>query len=123
MVTLIVGASTNPDRYAYKAAKLLADYDFDFRLIGIKDGEILGQSILPIKSLPKVEGIDIVTLYIGPNNQSDYIDYIIDVIKPSRVIFNPGTENPAFFKVLDQHNISYEMSCTLVLLSTNQYQS
>ena len=43
MVTLIVGASTNPDRYAYKAAKLLADHGFDFRLIGIKEGEILGQ--------------------------------------------------------------------------------
>ena len=121
MVTLIVGASTNPDRYAYKAAKLLADYDFDFRLIGIKDGEILGQSILPIKSLPKVEGIDIVTLYIGPNNKSDYIDYIIEMIKPTRVIFNPGTENELFYSKLKQANISYEEACTLVLLQTGQY--
>ena len=121
MVTLIVGASTNPDRYAYKAAKLLADYGFDFRLIGIKEGEILGQSVLPIKRLPKVEGIDIVTLYIGPNNQTDYIDYIIGVIKPSRVIFNPGTENELFYSKLKQANISYEEACTLVLLQTGQY--
>tara|TARA_X000000368_G_C22650716_1_gene545159 strand:+ start:194 stop:562 length:369 start_codon:yes stop_codon:yes gene_type:complete len=121
MVTLIVGASTNPDRYAYKAAKLLADHGFDFRLIGIKEGEILGQSILPIKRLPKVEGIDIVTLYIGPNNQTDYIDYIIGVIKPSRVIFNPGTENELFYSKLKQANISYEEACTLVLLQTGQY--
>ena len=121
MVTLIVGASTNPDRYAYKAAKLIADHGFDFRLIGIKEEEILGQSILPIKLLPKVEGIDIVTLYIGPNNQTDYIDYIIDVIKPSRVIFNPGTENELFYSKLKQANISYEEACTLVLLQTGQY--
>ena len=121
MVTLIVGASTNPDRYAYKAAKLLADHGFDFRLIGIKEEEILGQNILPIKRLPKVEGIDIVTLYIGPNNQTDYIDYIIDVIKPSRVIFNPGTENELFYSKLKQANISYEEACTLVLLQTGQY--
>jgi predicted CoA-binding protein len=121
MVTLIVGASTNPDRYAYKAAKLLADHGFDFRLIGIKEGEILGQSILPIKRLPKVTGIDVVTLYIGPNNQTDYIDYIIDVIKPSKVIFNPGTENELFYSKLKQANISYEEACTLVLLQTGQY--
>jgi predicted CoA-binding protein len=121
MVTLIVGASTNPDRYAYKAAKLLADHGFDFRLIGIKEGEILGQSILPIKRLPKVTGIDIVTLYIAPNNQTDYIDYIIDVIKPSKVIFNPGTENELFYSKLKQANISHEEACTLVLLQTGQY--
>lgn len=121
MVTLIVGASTNPDRYAYKAAKLLADHGFDFRLIGIKEEEILGQNILPIKRLPKVEGIDIVTLYIGPNNQTDYIDYIIEIIKPRRVIFNPGTENELFYSKLKQANISYEEACTLVLLQTGQY--
>jgi hypothetical protein len=37
------------------------------------------------------------------------------------VIFNPGTENPEFYKILEANNIKYEVACTLVLLATNQY--
>jgi len=37
------------------------------------------------------------------------------------VIFNPGTENPEFYSILKENNIVFEESCTLVLLSTNQY--
>ena len=44
-----------------------------------------------------------------------------DEALPNRVLFNPGTENPEFYKLLDQASIRYEIACTLVLLSTNQY--
>jgi hypothetical protein len=40
---------------------------------------------------------------------------------PRRVIFNPGTENEEFIKVLNKNAIKTEIACTLVLLSTNQY--
>ncbi|MEN8835195.1 MAG: CoA-binding protein, partial [Polaribacter sp.] len=42
-------------------------------------------------------------------------------LKPKRVIFNPGTENLEFIKLLNKNNIESEIACTLVLLSTNQY--
>jgi len=59
-------------------------------------------------------------LYLNPQRQRDYYNYIID-LKPKRVLFNPGTENPEFYQLLEQNNIKYEVTCTLVLLATNQY--
>jgi hypothetical protein len=59
-------------------------------------------------------------LYLNPKRQQAYYEYIID-LKPARIIFNPGTENPEFYKRLEAASIDYEAACTLVLLSTNQY--
>ena len=57
---------------------------------------------------------------MNPVNQQKFYDYIIS-LQPKRVIFNPGTENPEFYKLLKENNIAVEVACTLVLLSTNQY--
>ncbi|MEH6407495.1 MAG: CoA-binding protein, partial [Leeuwenhoekiella sp.] len=64
--------------------------------------------------------VDTVTLYLNPQRQEEYYDYIIS-LNPKRVIFNPGTENPEFYTKLREKKISFENACTLVLLSTNQY--
>ena len=69
---------------------------------------------------PKFEDIHTVTLYLSPANQLPYYQYIID-LKPKRVLFNPGTENPEFLKLLVESNIEAEEACTLVLLSLNEY--
>ena len=66
------------------------------------------------------KGVDTVTLYINPTVQREYYDYIIS-LHPRRVIFNPGTENPEFYTLLEENDIQYEVACTLVLLATNQY--
>ena len=71
-------------------------------------------------SLKLYKNIHTVTLYLNPKHQKAYYDYLIE-LKPQRVIFNPGTENPIFYKRLKEAGISYEIDCTLVLLSTNQY--
>jgi hypothetical protein len=42
-------------------------------------------------------------------------------LNPTRVIFNPVTENPEFYSLLSEASIHYEAACTLVLLSTSQY--
>lgn len=60
------------------------------------------------------------TIYIGPGLQAQYYDYILET-KPKRVIFNPGTENIEFEKMLGFHGIELLEACTLVLLSTGQY--
>jgi hypothetical protein len=49
--------------------------------------------------------------------QRDYYNYIIEA-RPTR--YNPGTENPEFYQLLEL-NDKAEVACTLVLLSTNQY--
>jgi hypothetical protein len=59
---------------------------------------------------------------LAPSRQKEYYDYIIE-LKPKRVIFNPGTENIELAQLLTQANIHCENACTLVLLSTNQYQA
>lgn len=116
--TLIIGATTNADRYAYRAAHMLTDKGHPIVNIGIKQGEVAGVKIE--KPGAPYNDIDTVTLYIGPDLQNNYYDYILET-KPKRVIFNPGTENPAFEKMLDLHNIEPVEACTLVLLSIGQY--
>jgi len=118
MKTIVVGASNNPERYAYKAVKMLMDHQHEVVPVSNKKEEVLG---LPIKSIETIEeGVDTVTLYVGPQNQHIYQDYILNT-KPRRVIFNPGTENPEFEELLENKGIKVEEACTLVLLSTGQY--
>jgi hypothetical protein len=59
-------------------------------------------------------------LYLNPARQKDYYNYIVET-KPKRVLFNPGTENPELYQLLELNNIKSEVACTLVLLTTNRY--
>jgi|SRR5690554_1943560 len=116
--TLILGATTNPDRYAYKAAHRLLENGHAIIPVGVKKGEVGGVKIVNNKDI--VDGIDTITLYIRPQIQKEYYDYIINT-KPKRVIFNPGTENEALYKLLEEKGIESEVACTLVLLATDSY--
>lgn len=117
-VTLVVGASPNPERYAWKAASLLQQHNHAVRLLGQKKGESAG---LPISDAwPEPGTIDTVTLYVGPANQETLIPKIL-TLHPRRIIFNPGTENPDFIRRAQEAGIETEIACTLVLLTTHQY--
>ncbi|HET8886385.1 MAG TPA: CoA-binding protein [Salinimicrobium sp.] len=116
--TLVLGASTNPSRYSYIAIKRLVDHGEPVKAIGLKEGIV--QNIRIIKEKKHFDDIETVTLYLNPKRQEEYYDYIIS-LEPKRVIFNPGTENPVFYKMLGDKNIEPVVACTLVMLSTNQY--
>lgn len=116
--TLVLGASLNPDRYSNMAIHRLRAFNHPVLAVGLREGEVEGVEIQ--KGMPDFEDLDTITLYLNPKNQEQYYDYIIG-LKPKRVIFNPGTENPAFEEMLNKADIAYEEACTLVLLSTNQY--
>jgi predicted CoA-binding protein len=118
MKTLVVGASTNPERYAYKAANSLLAHGHEIELIGQKVGEIEGHEIHT--NYPDLEGIDTVTMYVGPKNQPALYNYILKQY-PRRIIFNPGAENPEFEKLAISKGIAIEEACTLVLLAIGQY--
>lgn len=118
--TLIVGATANPSRYAYTAAGMFDERGLDFVPIGIKTGEIFGKQILDLRLKPALEDIDTITLYIGPDNQTEWIDYLLS-LKPKRIIFNPGTENPEFYKRAKADGIKVLEACNLVMLSTGQF--
>ena len=116
--TLILGASPNSDRYAFKATAMLKDYQHEVYAFGLKPGKINNVEIQTI--WPNTNDFDTITLYIGPQKQPDYFDKIIH-LKPKRVIFNPGTENDEFENLLLKNNIEAIKACTLVMLTTNQY--
>ena len=117
--TLVIGASENPDRYSNKAIKALVSHNHEVVAIGLREGEVAGISFNSEKKA--FESVDTVTLYIGPPNQPEYYNYILS-LKPQRVIFNPGTENPEFIAKLESAGIYPEIACTLVLLATGQYE-
>ena len=117
--TLILGASPNPERYAYKATIMLSEKGHEVFPVGLREGKIEEHTILT--NTPIIENIDTVTLYVGLKNQPMYYDYIINQIHPNRIIFNPGTENEELVKLAQTKGIDTEIACTLVLLSIGDY--
>lgn len=117
--TLLIGATENPERYSNKAIHALVSHGYEVVAIGLRKGEVDGVSFDSEKKA--FENIDTITLYVGPKNQPEYYSYIIG-LKPRRVIFNPGTENSEFIAKLKVAGIDSEIACTLVLLSTGQYE-
>lgn len=118
MKTLVIGASSKPERYSNRALHMLHQHGKETEALGLREAQYAFGKI--DAGRPDYKDIDTVTMYVGPKNQAEYYDYIIG-LKPRRVIFNPGTENPEFFKILDKEGIQWEAACTLVLLSTGQY--
>ena len=86
--------------------------------VGLREGEISGVRIE--KPFQKFEDLHTITIYIGPKNLVAYYDYILE-LKPRRVIFNPGTESPAFSETLTNAGIEVVHGCTLIMISNNQY--
>lgn len=118
--TVVVGASTNPSRYSYLAAEMLTRAGYEMIPVGIKKGEVFGRTIQDIRSRPHLDQVHTITLYIGPDHQPSWYDYLLG-LKPKRIIFNPGTENEAFMKMASDAGIEIVVACTLVMLRTRQY--
>jgi predicted CoA-binding protein len=116
--TLVIGASENPERYAYKAIHKLTSYDHETVAVGLRNGETAGVKFHVEQKM--FSDLDSVTLYVSPKNQISYKEYILN-LKPKRVIFNPGTENPDFYTDLEKAGIEVTEACTLVMLSIGNY--
>ena len=120
MVTLVLGASENPERYSYKAVERLLAQGHQVVAVGRVTGSLCG---IPIQTqLPDTEEIHTLSLYLSPKNQIHWEEAILE-LNPQRIIFNPGTENPAFATRLKAQGVETQLACTLVLLATNQYES
>ena len=116
--TVVLGASDNPARYSYLALKKLQAHHHPVVAIGKKKGKV-GEVAIQTDHLP-VEGVDTITLYLNPQNQKEYYDYLMN-LNPKRIIFNPGTENDELAEMASRKGIQPVEACTLVMLSTNQY--
>jgi predicted CoA-binding protein len=116
--TLVLGASGNPERYSFLAVNRLREHEHPVIAVGKRAAVVSGVQVeTEVKPIP---GLDTVSIYLNPENQKNYYDYIFSQ-NPKRVIFNPGAENPDFEKKLTSQGIRVMEACTLVLLSTGQY--
>ncbi|MEC7262698.1 MAG: CoA-binding protein, partial [Bacteroidota bacterium] len=100
--TLVFGVSTNPGRYSNMAVRRLVDQRIETAAFGIHGGTVSGVQIKD--NLVDFQNIDTVTLYLNPSRQKQYYKKIVD-LRPKRVIFNPGTENPEFYEILEKEGI------------------
>ncbi len=116
--TLVLGASLKPSRYSHITVQRLVDANKETTAFGLFSGSISGVQVKT--DLSDFKDIHTVTLYLNPTNQKEYYNSIIS-LRPKRVIFNPGTENPEFYAILKQEGIIAEVACTLVLLATGEY--
>lgn len=117
--TLVLGASNNPERYAYKAITQLTAKGHPVIAVGKKKGQVAGVEIQ--ENFPEADGsIDTVTLYLNSENQKPFYQKIIN-LKPKRVVFNPGAENIELEKLVKENGIEPVEACTLVMLSIGNY--
>jgi len=118
MKTLVFGGSLKPVRYSNIALNRLKDHNIPCVSFGLRSGVVAGVQI--DTELVDYKDIHTVTLYLNAARQAAYYDYILS-LKPKRVIFNPGTENPTLEVLLEEDDIEAVRACTLVMLSTGQY--
>lgn len=116
--TLVLGASCNRNRYSYLAVNALRAKGHEVIAIGKRSGKVA--DVLIETEQKNIDNLDTVTLYLNPENQKQYYDYITS-LHPKRIIFNPGAENKELAALATQNNIIPQEACTLVLLSTGQY--
>lgn len=120
MKVAVLGASANPQRYSNQAVRLLVEYGHDVVPVNPAQAEIEGLPVTP--TLDKLEpgDIDTVTMYVGARHSEVMRDHLV-ALRPRRVIFNPGAENPELASALEKEGIAVEEACTLVLLRTGAF--
>jgi predicted CoA-binding protein len=115
---LVLGATENPDRYGFKAVKALLRNDYEVVPVGFRSGFIKDVEILT--GMPAVEDVDTILIYMGARKQLEFYDYIQD-LKPRRVIFNPGAENPELQEILKEKGIKVVKDCALIMINTDSF--
>lgn len=117
--SVVIGASTRPNRYSYAAVKELNRFGHPVTAIGLQEEKI---GSIPIQTgFPVVANVDTVTLYVGAHNQPTYYDYILNRLKPRRIIMNPGAENDELKALATEKKIEVVENCTLMMLAHGMY--
>lgn len=118
MKTLVIGASTKPERYSNMAIHALRNHNHEVVALAKRVGKVSDVTIQT--NFPLNEDINTVTMYVGAKHQVEYYKPLLE-LKPERVIFNPGAENFELAELLETNGIETIEGCTLVMLSTGQF--
>ncbi len=118
-VTLVLGASPNPKRFAYKAVRSLQRRNVPVIAIGRKDVDLGNLKIR--KGMPDdIGSVHTVTLYMNSKTQKEYYNYILS-LHPKRIIFNPGTFNAELAGIAKKEDIEVIEGCILVMLNSGKF--
>lgn len=118
-VTLVLGASANPERVSYEAVRSLIGRGIPVVALGRREYDMGDIRILTGKpELP--EKIHTVTLYLSAANQVEFYEYILS-LQPERIIFNPGTHNPELADMAVINGIEVVEACMLVMLRNGEF--
>jgi hypothetical protein len=121
MTVAVLGASNKPERYSFKAVRMLREKGHTVLPVHPALAHVDGLPVWPsLKAIP--EAVDTVTLYLSPKNQEPIMEELLHCAA-RRVIFNPGTENPKLAERLRAQGKHVVHACTLVLLTTGQFTS
>ena len=118
---VVLGASPKANRYSNMAVRQLKGKGY--RVIPVNPGHPRVEGLETVARLSDIkEPVHTLTLYLNPLWSERIEDEIIN-LKPGRVIFNPGTESNQLRESLNNSGIPDLEACTLVMLSTNQFEN
>jgi predicted CoA-binding protein len=115
---VVLGASANPLRFSYKAISMLLRHKFEVIPVGLREGTIGALKI--VKGKPFISGVDTLVLYINPDIQRAYYDYIFE-LNPRLIVFNPGTENFELANLAAERGIRVEFDCAIMMLQEGEF--
>ena len=118
---VVLGASPKASRYSNMAVRQLKSNGY--KVIPVNPGHPVVEGLETVSTLSDInEPVHTLTLYLSPVWSERIEDDIIN-LKPERVIFNPGTESGKLRESLSNSGIPYLEACTLVMLSTGQFNN
>jgi len=119
LTVAVIGASAKADRYSYQCVDSLLKHSHEVIPVTPATPEICG--LTPVIDLDSIdEDVNVLTMYINAKRSSAIQEQILK-LKPKKIIFNPGSENPELAEACEKSGIKTEEACTLVLLNTGQF--
>ena len=116
----ILGASTNPARYANRAQRRLRHHGHAVLPVNPALAAVEGVPTVALDALP--EGLDTVTVYLGAERMLPLVPALA-ARAPRRVILNPGADDPSVVAALEAAGVRVQLDCTLILLDTGTFDA
>ncbi len=118
---VVLGASPKRNRYSNMAVRQLKERGY--RVIPVNPAYDVIEGIKTVPNLSVIDGkVHTLTMYINPYLGDKTAGEILS-LHPERVIFNPGSEADGLMRELSRKEIPYFEACTLVMLSTGQFDN
>lgn len=118
--TLQIGASENPARMSNMVTQEMRIRGIPVMAVGARPGQIGDVEIHKNPEDFAGEQVHTVGMYINPSLQPQYYDFILG-LKPKRLFFNPGTENPELMRLARAQGIQAMDACMMVALTLGNY--